>query len=83
MVDGTEARRAFITPKRIWLDPETGAYMRQEGTQDLFFYDRIVEEDILKKTGWDALAKEEYPFLCDTSIFCRHIDRHSGKQYPT
>jgi len=76
---GEEVSKVFETPRKIYYDPATGIYQRQEGTQDLYFFDRIIEYDVLKKTGWES---KEYPFLCDTSIFCKHIDRNTGKQYP-
>ena len=37
---------------------------------------------VLKKAGWDEIAEKEFPFLVDTSIFCKHIDLQ-GKQYPS
>lgn len=80
--DGQSSKQVFLTPKLSWLDPETGSYMRKEGTQDLYFFDQLLDNDVLKKTGFNKLAKMENPFLCDTSIFCKHIDRATGKQYP-
>lgn len=79
---GEKVHRVFETPRRAWFDPKTGAYQRQEGTQDLYFFDRIIEFDVLRKTGWKQIARRKYPFLCDTEIFCKHIDRSTGKQYP-
>lgn len=80
--DGNVVNRVFQTPQRVFIDPETGVYARQSGTQDLFFFDRVLDNNVLEKTGWEKMAKEQYPFLCDTSIFCRHIDRATGRQYP-
>lgn len=80
--DGAETRQVFLTPKFTWLDPETGAYMRKEGTQDLYFFDHVMDNDVLKKVGFDELAEMEHPFLCDTTIFCKHIDRQTGRQFP-
>jgi len=79
--DGGIVKRVFETPRRMFYDPEKGI-QRQEGTQDLFFFDRLIEYDVLQKTGWKRIAKREYPFLCDTSIFCKHICRNTGRQYP-
>ncbi|MCP4716173.1 MAG: hypothetical protein GY868_13735, partial [Deltaproteobacteria bacterium] len=80
--DGQTLRKVFETPRRVTFDPQTGSSERQEGTQDLFFFDRVIENDILKKTGWKKAARRKYPFVCDTSIFCQHIDRQTGHQYP-
>lgn len=80
--NGEKVNKVIETPRKKYIDPETHAYMTQVGTQDLYWCDRIIKEDILNKTGWDLIANQKYPFLCDTSIFCKHIDRHTGKQYP-
>lgn len=77
---GEEVSKVFETPRKVFM--ENGVFMRQEGTQDLFFFDRIMKEDVLRKTGWRGVARRKYPFLSDTKIFCRHIDRNTGRQYP-
>ena len=79
---GEETRKVFETPRRRWFDPQTGLYNSQIGTQDLFMCDRIINEKVLQKTGWKKVAKKKYPFLVDTTIFCRHIDLDTGRQYP-
>jgi hypothetical protein len=79
--DGTVLNRAFETPRRVSFDPQLGVN-RHEGTQDLFFFDRVIENDVLKKCGFKKAARRKWPFLCDTSIFCQHIDRQTGRQYP-
>lgn len=81
-IDGTITRRVFETPQRVFYDPETGGYGRQSGTQDLYFFDRLLEHKVLSETGWKKVSRKEWPFLCDTSIFCRHIDRQTGRMYP-
>ena len=75
-------KKMFETPRRIWHDPETSQYLKDTGTEDIFFCDRVLKEGILKKAGWPAYARKKYPFLCDTSIFCKHIDQTTGRQYP-
>jgi hypothetical protein len=81
-VDGTRLKKVFETPMKVFYDPENHQFARQMGTQDLHFFDQVMEHDVLKKTGWKQIAKRKYPFLCDTSIFCRHIDRNTGRMYP-
>ncbi len=80
--DGIKLRKVFETPQYAELDPEVGGYLKQAGTQDLYFWDRIMEHDVLKKTGWGNVCRKKYPLLVDTSIFCRHIDRQTGRMYP-
>ena len=79
---GEQVAKVFHTPRKVSFDILTWTSQRQEGTQDLYFFDRVIDEKILEKTGWDELAGEEFPFLCDTGIFCKHIDRGTGKMFP-
>jgi hypothetical protein len=79
---GEIVRKVFETPQRVFIDPETMSYGRQGGTQDLYFFDRMLEHNVLKETGWKKVARKEFPLLCDTSIYCKHIDRQTGRQYP-
>jgi hypothetical protein len=81
-IDGEKLRKVFTTPRRVLFDPNTWTAHSHCGTQDLFFCDRIINEDILSKTGWKKFARRRYPFLVDTSIFCRHIDLNTGRQFP-
>ena len=78
--DGTQLREIFKTPGEVHYDPENFSYTKKTGTQDLYFFDRVMKENVLKETGWKNRRK--YPFLCDTGIFCKHIDRNNGRQYP-
>jgi hypothetical protein len=80
--DGSVLRKVFETPQKVFYDPESQGYARKCGTQDLYFFDQLLKHDVLSKTGWKEIAKKQYPFLCDTSLFCRHIDRNNGRQYP-
>jgi hypothetical protein len=79
--DGRTISRIFEFPRAAWYDPEQDAYFSTMGTSDLYFCDRILKEKVLSKTGWGHLAKEQYPFLCDTRIFCGHIDIN-GQRWP-
>ena len=75
-------RKIFETPRKAWYDPESARYQKETGTEDIFFCDKLLKHKILKKAGWHKLAKKKYPFLVDTSLFCKHIDLATGKQYP-
>ena len=76
-----KAREIFETPARSHFDPETGNWFMSSGTEDMEFCTRVMKNDIFKKAGWPEFQKKEFPFLIDTSIFCRHID-NNGVQYP-
>jgi len=79
---GLVVRRVFESPRKIWYDPERNSWNASSGTEDLEFCSRIMREDIFGKTGWKKYSGVQYPFMIDTSIFCKHID-FDGTQYPT
>jgi hypothetical protein len=76
-------RKIFETPRAVDFTDD-GFFVVRSGTQDLYFFDRLLDNDrmLIREAGWDEIADKEYPFLCDTNIFCKHIDRGSGRQYP-
>lgn len=77
-------RRVFETPREAWFDPETMRYQTKVGTEDLFWCDRVMKENVFERCGikkYKKFQKKKYPFLIDTSIFCKHIDEN-GRQYP-
>ena len=75
-------RRVFETPGRVWFSAEDRSWYSATGTEDLEFCSRVIKEDALRKSGWDEFADKEFPFVVDTSIFCKHIDPN-GVQYPS
>lgn len=81
----TVVRRVFETPRKMEQDPETRAIMALNGTSDLYWCDRVMSEDVLRRAGWgkyvDGLEDQRYPFLIDTNLFCRHINI-DGTQFP-
>jgi len=81
-IGGRITRKVFETPAKTYKNKETGAKSSGSGTSDLYWCKRVIKEKVLQKTGWDYVARKKYPFLCDTSIFCKHIDLTSGTQYP-
>lgn len=79
--DGRKIKQVFRFPRESWFDPEQDRYFAQMGTSDLAFCDRLLRENVFKKTGWADLAKKKYPFLVDTNIYAQQIDLN-GKLYP-
>lgn len=80
-VNGQITRRVFDAPNDGWRDPETGRYLSKAGTSDLAFFTKVIEGGYLEKAGFPEHQKMKYPFLVDTTIFVRHIDKN-GVQYP-
>lgn len=77
-------RKVFETPRQAWFDPETSRYNTRVGTEDLFWCDRVRNEKSFAGCGIKKYKKYQsmkYPFLIDTSIWCKHIDE-DGRQYP-
>jgi len=83
MVNGTVTRRVFDSPSESYIDPETGGWINKSGTSDLAWCKRIMTNKIFEKAGWPEYEGKEFPFLVDTSIFVKHIDRNTGEQFPT
>jgi len=77
-----KVKKVFETPAKVWHDPETGRYQCAAGTSDLYWCDRVINENVLERAGWKAIAKKKWPFLVDTSIFCKHIDLTTGTMFP-
>lgn len=81
VMNGITTRRVFETPNKVWVDPETGMFNTKGGTSDLEWCTRIIKENYLAKAGWTEYQDNPYPFLCDTGIFCKHINPN-GEQFP-
>jgi hypothetical protein len=82
IVNGTVTRRVFNAPSESYIDPETGGWMNNAGTSDLEWCKRVMKDRIFEKAGWPEYQKKQYPFLVDTDLFVKHIDRNTGIQYP-
>ena len=81
-VGGRKTRKVFETPAKCYYDRDTNSFASGSGTSDLNWCNRVIKEDVLKRAGWPKIGRKKYPFLCDTNIFCKHIDLSTGKQYP-
>jgi hypothetical protein len=79
---GKIIKKVFETPSGGIIDKTSGNITNRAGTEDLFFYDRLMNEKIYHKSGWPQIQKKKYPILVDTSMFCGHID-WSGNVYPS
>ena len=82
IVNGMVTRRVFDVPSESYIDPVTGGWMNLSGTSDLAWCKRIIDNNIFEKAGWPKYKNKEFPYLVDTSIFIKHIDRQTGQQYP-
>lgn len=82
-VGNERTRRVFETPCKIFFDPDTGNFSTATGTSDLLWCKRVIDGDYLRKAGWGAFvdAHPQYPLLCDTAIYCRHINPN-GELFP-
>jgi hypothetical protein len=77
-----KTKKIFETPSKLEYDPLTNSHAINTGTSDLEFCHRIIREKVLTRAGWPKIGRKKYPFLCDTRIFCKHIDLATGRQYP-
>lgn len=72
----------FYTPNELVTDENGHVRGKMAGTEDLHWCERVIQENIYEKAGWDPAPDPENPFLVDTSIMCGHISQSSGKVYP-
>ena len=77
---GLKVRKIFDSPS-FQVESDSGM-IKCAGTEDLPWYERIMREGVFKKAGWPEYQRKKYPFLCDTKLFCRHID-FNGRQFPS
>lgn len=81
-IGGIKYRKIFETPNKAVIDIETGNAGILSGTEDIEWSKRVIKDKIFEKAGFKEFQNKKYPFLVDTSIFCKHID-FNGKQYPS
>ena len=81
MVGNQLTRKVFSLPDMNVGAPGEGRFAATRGTTDLAFCKRIMKDKIFEKAGWPKFQKMKYPFLCDTDIFIKHIDRN-GQMFP-
>jgi len=74
-------RRVFETPTIARFNTMTSQVSTFSGTSDLNWCNRVMDEGYFTKSGWGKFQRKKYPFLVDTSIFCRHINL-DGSIYP-
>ena len=79
---GRVTKKVFETPSQIYYDTKTHSYSSGMGTSDLWWCNRVIKEKVLTRAGWPKIGRKKYPFLCDTKIFCKHIDFTTGRTYP-
>ena len=79
---GRTTKKVFETPSKIYYDPKTKTHSSGRGTSDLYFCARAIREKVITRAGWPKIGRRKYPFLCDTRIFCKHIDLSTGRQFP-
>lgn len=80
-VNGEITRRVFVTPNEMWFDSANNRWQTNNGTSDLHFCKRLIDDKIFEKAGWPEYQQMEHPFLVDTNIFVKHID-DSGTMWP-
>jgi len=81
MVGAELTRRVFDSPNKMWYDSEKGGVVATQGTTDLAWCTRIIDDKLFEKAGWPEYQKKEFPFLVDTTIYVKHIT-DDGTLYP-
>lgn len=75
-------RQIFETPAKIYFDEATKSFSSGSGTSDLCWCARVIKDKVISRAGWPKIGRKKYPLLCDTAIFCKHIDLQTGRQFP-
>jgi hypothetical protein len=73
-------KKIFVAPARVWTDPDGGKHIAS-GTSDLYFSQQTIDRNILTKAGFGKWAKKPYPYIIDTSLVFKHVDRGTGVLY--
>lgn len=76
-----KVKKIFDTPSGVNTDPERRSWNSYAGTEDLAWCNRVIAGKYLQKAGFKEIGKKRYPFLIDTSLFCKHIT-NDGMVYP-
>lgn len=72
-------KKVFQQPSRVWI--EDGGVHVASGTSDLWWSDETMKRGLLAKAGWPQFAKKPYPYIIDTALGFKHIDRSTGVLY--
>lgn len=72
-------KRIFEQPAKVWV--ENGGVHVATGTSDLYFSEQTMKRDLLKKAGWPLYQKKEFPYIVDTGLHFKHVDRVTGILY--
>lgn len=81
-LDHRRARNVFVTSTEVTFSPEAREFTTCVGTSDRLWCERVIRDKVLSRAGFPKIGRRKYPFLCDTGIFCGHIDAQTGKIYP-
>jgi len=73
-------KRIFQQPARVWVEADGGTHVAS-GTSDLWWSAETIKRDLLAKAGWPQYQKKEFPYIIDTSLVFKHVDRASGVLY--
>jgi hypothetical protein len=77
-------KKIFQQPSRVWI--ENGGVHVASGTSDLWWSAETIKRGIIQKAGWPAKYRsapesEHFPFIIDTSLHFKHVDRLTGVLY--
>lgn len=81
-IGGMPVKKIFETPAKVWYDKDMNSIFAKTGTEDIHWSERVVKDNIFEKAGWPEYQAKEYPFICDTNLYCKHIS-FDGVQYPS
>jgi hypothetical protein len=72
-------KEIFQNPSHVWME-EDGKHVAS-GTSDLWWSQQTIDRGLLKKAGWPQFQVKPYPYIIDTALGFKHIDRCTGVQF--
>ena len=72
-------KKIFQQPARVWV--ENGGTHVASGTSDLWWSDQTIKRGLLAKAGWPKYQNKDFPYIIDTSLVFKHVDRVTGALY--
>lgn len=75
-----QMRQIFRNPAKVWTEDD-GVHV-SSGTSDLWWSAETIKREVIKRAGWpEEFASREYPFIVDTSLHFKHVDRLTGQMW--
>jgi hypothetical protein len=73
-------KRIFESPAHVYTGDDGGTRVAT-GTSDLYWSDQTIKRKLLAKAGYEEYQEKEFPYIIDTALVFKHIDRATGEMW--